>query len=150
MSEYYKDEHRYDDIIDLPRFVSQTHAHMSNYDRAAQFAPFAALTGFGDSIQETGRLTDERPELSDEERDEMDLRFRILELHFKEDPFVQIRYFIPDEKKEGGRVVEKTFEIHQIDTVNEVVIATDRKRYYMNSILDINGSIIKKYRNSGR
>ena len=144
------DEHRYDDIIDLPRFVSQTHAHMSNYDRAAQFAPFAALTGFGDSIQETGRLTDERPELSDEERDEMDLRFRILELHFKEDPFVQIRYFIPDEKKEGGRVVEKTFEIHQIDTVNEVVIATDRKRYYMNSILDINGSIIKKYRNSGR
>ena len=123
---------------------------MSNYDRAAQFAPFAALTGFGDSIQETGRLTDERPELSDEERDEMDLRFRILELHFKEDPFVQIRYFIPDEKKEGGRVVEKNFEIHQIDTVNEVVIATDRKRYYMNSILDINGSIIKKYRNSGR
>ena len=123
---------------------------MSNYDRAAQFAPFAALTGFGDSIQETGRLTDERPELSDEERDEMDLRFRILELHFKEDPFVQIRYFIHDEKKEGGRVIEKSFEIHQIDTVNEVVIATDRKKYDMNSILDINGSIIKKYRNSGR
>ena len=144
------DGHRYDDIIDLPRFVSQTHAHMSNYDRAAQFAPFAALTGFGDSIQETGRLTDERPELSDEERDEMDLRFRILEVHFKEDPFVQIRYFVPDERKEGGRVVEKSFEIHQIDTVNEVVIATDRKRYDMNSILDINGNVIKKYRNSGR
>ena len=145
-----KDEHRYDDIIDLPRFESQTHAHMSNYDRAAQFAPFAALVGFGDSIKETGRLTDERPELSDEERDEMDLRFRILEVHFKEDPFVQIKYFVPDERKEGGRVVEKSFEIHQIDTVNEVVIATDKKKYDMNSILDINGSVIKKYRNSGR
>ena len=145
-----KDEHRYDDIIDLPRFVSSTHAHMSNYDRAAQFAPFAALTGFGDSIQETGRLTDERPERSDEERDEMDLRFRILEVHFKEDPFVRIKYFVPDVKKEGGKVVTREFEIHQIDTVNEVVIATDRKRYDMNSILSIEGSVIKKYRNSGK
>jgi len=142
------DEYRYDDIIDLPRFVSQNHPHMSNYDRAAQFAPFAALTGFGDSIKETGRLTQDRPELSDEEREEMDLRFRILEEHFKEDPFVHIRYFVPDKKKMGGGIIEKAFEIHQIDTVNEVVIATDRKQYDMNAILDINGDIITKYKKS--
>ena len=62
-----KDEHRYDDIIDLPRVQSKTRTPMSNHDRAAQFAPFAALTGFGDSIIETGRLTDTKPELSEEE-----------------------------------------------------------------------------------
>lgn len=141
-----KDEHRYDDIIDLPRFVSQMHHPMSNHDRAAQFAPFAALTGFGDSIQETGRLTDEKPELSEEEQEEMDLRFRILEEHFKEDPLVRIRYYVPDSKKEGGKIAEAEFEIHQIDTVNETVIAADRTRYQMDSILEINGSIINKYK----
>ena len=93
---------------------------------------------------------EDSPELSDEERDEMDLRFRILEVHFKEDPFVRIKYFVPDAKKEGGKVVDREFEIHQIDTVNEVVIATDRKRYDMNLILNIDGSVINKYRNSGR
>lgn len=141
-----KDEHRYDDIIDMPRFVSQTHHPMSNHDRAAQFAPFAALTGFGDSIQETGRLTEEKPELSEEEQEEMDLRFRILEEHFKEDPIVWIRYYVPDEKKEGGKIVETELAIHQIDTVNEVLISADRKRYDLDSILDINGSIITKYK----
>ena len=141
-------ERRYDDIIDLPRFVSQTRNKMSNYDRAAQFAPFAALTGFEDSIRETGRLTEERPDLSEEEQEEMDLRFRILEEYYKEDPLVRIQYFIPDEKKEGGKIVEVEFEIHQIDFANEVVVSTDRKKYDMDSILDIDGSIIHKYKNN--
>lgn len=145
-----KDEHRYDDIIDLPRVQSKTRTPMSNHDRAAQFAPFAALTGFGDSIIETGRLTDTKPELSEEEQEELDIHFQILENHFKEDPNVRITYFVRDDRKAGGKVVEEDVTIHQIDFANRVVISNDRKEYDMGSILQINGDVIRRYKRSAQ
>ena len=141
-----KDEHRYDDIIELPRFISRTRPQMSNHDRAAQFAPFAALTGFGDSTVETGRLTDKKPELSDEDREELDLRFQILEDHFKEDPAVIMWRFVKDTKKEGGHVIEERILIHQIDTAERVIISSEKKRYGMDEILAVEGDVIARYR----
>ncbi len=72
MSEYYRDAHKYDDIINLPHHQSVNHAPMSLHDRAAQFAPFAALTGYDDAIEETTRLTQERvaAEIIHEENEE--------------------------------------------------------------------------------
>ena len=73
-----KDPHRYDKIIDLPRFVSKNRKHMSNYDRAAQFAPFDALTGYDEAIEETGRTTENEVFLSESELEDLDMRFKII------------------------------------------------------------------------
>ena len=92
----------YDDIIDLPHHVSATRPQMSRLDRAAQFAPFAALTGYGAAIKETARLTDERTERSESELSELNERIHILTERIDEHPEVEIIYFKPDERKDAG------------------------------------------------
>ena len=91
---------KYDDIINLPHHRSKTHPHMALIDRAAQFAPFAALTGYGDAIDETARLTDGRPELSEQQLAE--LNERLLQIMAKPDTVVYITYFVPDERKRAA------------------------------------------------
>ena len=92
----------YDDIIDLPHHVSATRPQMSRLDRAAQFAPFAALTGYGAAIKETARLTDERSELGEYELMELNAGIHMLMELIDEHPQVEITYFKPDERKDGG------------------------------------------------
>ena len=92
----------YDDIINLPHHVSRNHPQMPMRDRAAQFSPFAALTGYEDAIDETGRLTEQRRELDATEQAELNRRFEFLASHLAERPEVSIEYFIPDERKTGG------------------------------------------------
>lgn len=92
----------YDDIIDLPHHVSTTRPQMSRLDRAAQFAPFAALTGYGAAIKETVRLTDERAELGEYELMELNAGIHMLMERIEEHPQVEITYFKPDERKDGG------------------------------------------------
>ena len=92
----------YDDIIDLPHHVSATRPQMSRLDRAAQFAPFAALTGYGAAIKETARLTDERSELGEYELMELNAGIHMLMERIDEHPQVEITYFKPDERKDGG------------------------------------------------
>ena len=94
---------KYDDIINLPHHQSKVRPHMSVSDRAAQFAPFAALTGYGDAIRETERLTDRKIELSESQIAELDLRLGELLARIDEKPKVTITYFIADERKAGGR-----------------------------------------------
>lgn len=94
-----KDPHRYDDIIHLPHHQSQVHPHMSLSDRAAQFSPFAALTGYDDAVQETARLTESRIELDENARVLLDERLRLLQINLEEHPFVTFTYFIPDSRK---------------------------------------------------
>ena len=99
---------KYDDIIDLPRHVSQTHAQMPLLSRAAQFSSFAALTGFDAAVSETARLTETRVELDRDALDALDRALHALEERIAADkvrPEAQIRYFIPDERKAGGRYV---------------------------------------------
>lgn len=96
------DKHRYDDMIHLPHHVSVKHPPMDRIDRAAQFSPFAALTGFDAAICETARLTERRKSLSDYELAELNERLQWIKEHLMEYPNVTITYFQPDERKAGG------------------------------------------------
>ncbi len=99
------EDHRYDDILALPHPVSSRHQPLSSMQRAAQFAPFAALSGFDEEISETARLTDPMTEPGDAERMELDEKLRYLLEACPEHPMLTVTYFQPDEKKEGGRYV---------------------------------------------
>ena len=96
---------RYDEIINLPHHVSKTRPRMPMSDRAAQFAPFAALTGYDSAIKETGRLTDERIELDEGALTALNMRYQLLMDALDEEPEVEITYFKPDERKAGGEYV---------------------------------------------
>ncbi len=138
-----KDPHRYDDIIDLPRHVSKNHRPMSNADRAAQFLPFAALTGYDDAIRETARLTDQRIELSESELTELNDQFQRIAGQIRQQPEVTVTYFVEDEKKTGGRYETRTLQIRRIDPVRRVLIGKDRTVIAMDDIIEIH-SVLKR------
>ena len=135
----------YEDIIGLPHFVSKNRKHMSNRDRAAQFAPFAALTGYDDSINEAARMVDARIELSEEEKQDLDRKFMILEESVKDRPEIVITYFIPDKRKKGGMYLSEKITVRRIDCVERVIITTDRKRYRLDDIDDLDGELFRNY-----
>ena len=95
-------ENNYDDIINLPHHVSKNRPHMSNYDRAAQFSPFAALKGYDDEIEETARLTDERFHLEEERVRDINETLLLVKDAVRQHPLVKIVYFVADSKKAGG------------------------------------------------
>ena len=97
---------RYDDIINLPHHVSSNHRPMSMHDRAAQFAPFAALVGYDDAVAETARLTEARPELDEQEQRALNAKLCSLADRIYEHPEVRIKYYVPDERKAGGAIIE--------------------------------------------
>ena len=106
---------QYDDIINLPHHVSKTRPQMSMVDRAAQFSPFAALTGYDAAIKETGRLTDEKVNLSEEEKEALDRKQQILMEWLGDHPALTITFFVPDEKKSGGAYMTKSGNLKKID-----------------------------------
>ena len=125
----------YDDIIDLPRPKSK-HEPMPMSDRAAQFSPFAALTGYGDAIDETARLTDRRIELSEEESAELDYKQQYLAT--LDAPTVTVTYFVPDERKSGGAYVTHTGVLKRVDEVESMVVFKDGLRVPLDEVVDIN------------
>ena len=137
-------KNNYDDIIGLPHFVSRNRRHMSLSDRAAQFAPFAALTGYEESINETARLTQIEIEPGEAERDELDRRLKIVVEHIKEHPSVTILYFVPDDYKYGGAYRSFSFKVRKIDMVHRELIAEDKRQFNIDSILSIDGDIIEE------
>ena len=106
---------KYDDIIHLPHHVSRKHPRMSNHDRAAQFSPFAALTGFEAKINETARLTDRKLELDDYAKAQLDAKLQELRAKLSQKPPVRLTYFKADERKEGGAYVQITALVWKID-----------------------------------
>ena len=106
---------KYREIIDLPHHVSKTRPQMPMSDRAAQFAPFAALTGYDAAIKETGRLTDERIELDEEALTALDMKYQLLMDAFDDAPEVTITYFQPDERKAGGKYITATSAVKKVD-----------------------------------
>lgn len=124
----------YDDIIDLPRPKSR-HEPMPMSDRAAQFSPFATLTGYGDAIDETARLTDVRIELSEEERAELDYKQQYLST--LDAPTVSVTYFVPDERKSGGAYVTHTGALKRIDEVERAMVFADGTRVDMDEVVGI-------------
>ena len=124
----------YDDIINLPHPSSAKHPRMPMSDRAAQFSPFAALTGHGAAIEETARLTDRRIELTEEEKTVLDEKLRLL---LETGGEGMITYFLPDERKDGGAYVTKLGTIKKIDPLEGRVILTDRTAIPIKDILEI-------------
>ena len=137
------DNFLYKDIIDLPHHQSAGRKHMSLYDRAAQFAPFAALTGYDDIIAETGRLTDDMLDLPDDVKDELDRRFVLLISLIDEGyrPEVTVTYFVPDKTKEGGSFESYTGEIKRIDSAMRTLIFYDNDKELTGRSIDI-GAIV--------
>ena len=117
----------YDDIIGLPHSEPQTHPRMSLHDRAAQFSPFAALTGHSAAIAETGRLTDRRVELDEYEMAQVDAELQRLQELLPGRPTASITYFVPDERKNGGSYQTVTGEVKRIDAVAGIIQMTDRQ-----------------------
>ncbi len=107
--------HEYDDIIHLPHHVSADRPHMPMIDRAAQFSPFAALTGYDAAIVETARLTDTKRELSEEQKEVISKQLHVLKSGLKTDPTVTITYFVPDSRKAGGTYRSVTGAAKKVD-----------------------------------
>ncbi len=120
-----KESHRYDDIIHLSRPSSGRRARMSNYDRAAQFSPFAALTGFDAAIEETGRLTDSRIELDEGGKQLLDEQMRSVLEVIDTQPRVTVTWFRYDERKAGGTYIRTTGNVKKIDTYTGRIVFTD-------------------------
>lgn len=127
----------YDDIINLPHHQSKNHPRMSLYDRAAQFAPFAALTGYDDAVKEARRLTDSKPELEENQLEELDQKLADLMTRIEEHPEVTITYFEPDDKKEGGAYVTCVCKIKKIDSCKRQLILADDNVIRIDSIIEI-------------
>ena len=128
---------KYDDIINLPHHVSATRPHMPIIDRAAQFQPFAALSGYGDAVRETARLTDEKIELTEDEKALLDARLQRLADEISSQPKVTLTYFQPDKKKAGGAYVTVTSQLKKIDDLEGTLILMDGKRVLIEDILTI-------------
>ena len=128
---------KYDDIIDLPHPTSQNHPRMSLYDRAAQFSPFAALTGHSAAIADTGRLTDRRVELDEYEMARVDAELQRLQELLPGGPTASITYFVPDERKNGGSYQTVTGEVKRIDAVSGMIQMTDRREIPIEDVFSI-------------
>ena len=137
MSNYYIDEHRYDDIINLPHHQSDCRPHMSLHDRAAQFAPFAALTGYEESIEETARLTDERITLDESAVEKINDTLYEISMHLSEKREVSITYFRPDLLKKGGAYLTDVGTVKKVDAVEKLVIMDSGMKIGMENIVGI-------------
>lgn len=128
---------KYDDIIHLPHHVSSTRPHMPMTDRAAQFMPFRALTGYEDAVREMARYTDERIELTEDEKVLLDMRLQKLADEISNQPKVTLTYFRPDKKKAGGAYIFTTGQLKKIDDYEGVLILTNGQQIPITDIVDI-------------
>lgn len=133
---------RYDDIINLPHHVSPTRQRMSMHDRAAQFAPFAALVGYDDAVAEIARLTESRPELDEQEQRAINEKLSFIAAHLKEQPIVRIQYFVPDERKNGGAIVEVSGGVKKISATDGTIVMADGSVVSIKDVIDILGKIL--------
>ncbi len=115
----------YSDLMGLPHHRSKKHSHMSRADRAAQFSPFAALTGHDAAVAETARLVDSKVELAEDKQQELDLVQQQIVAHIVDRPAVTVTYFLPDGKKAGGTYINHTGRVKKIDPITRVMVFTD-------------------------
>ena len=132
---------KYKDIINLPHKQSTKRPHMSLLDRAAQFAPFAALTGYDDAVKETARLTDEKIEMSEENLNVLNMKYQILVDKLDEEHEVIFTYFVPDGAKSGGAYVTKQGIVKKMDDYERLITLFDGTKIPMDDVLTIDGDI---------
>lgn len=135
----------YDDIINLPHHVSSTRPQMSMIDRAAQFSPFAALTGYDAAIKETGRLTDEKIELDEDTKAALDMKQAYLLEIIDDQPEITVTYFLPDTKKSGGAYVTVTGNLKRFDDYERLLTLTNGKKIPMDDITDIECDLFRAF-----
>lgn len=128
---------KYDCIMDLPHHVSKTRPQMSMHDRAAQFSPFAALTGFESSIDESIRRTEAWVDLNEDRKAELDFAFQELTANLHLSPQVSITYFIKDERKEGGAYKTIDCVVKKIDTYERTLILADGSKIPIDYVVDL-------------
>ena len=131
----------YEDIINLPHHTSTSRPHMSAHDRAAQFSPFAALTGYDSAIAETARLTDERVELDEYSKSFLNERLCIIQGQMDERPEVLITYFQSDKRKSGGAYITATGCVKKIDVYERTVVMQDDTKIPIDDIFGIDGKL---------
>ena len=131
----------YSDLINLPHHTSPKRPRMSMIDRAAQFSPFAALTGYDAAVKETARLTDRRIELDEYSKAALDERLQLIQEHLKEFPEITITYFKPDERKDGGAYLSITGNIKKIDAYEKCVVMMDKQKILIDEIFRIDGEL---------
>lgn len=131
----------YDDIINLPHHTSASRPRMSVYDRAAQFYPFAALTGYDTAITETARLTDKKIELDEYKKADLSERLCMIQDLKDERSEVSITFFMPDKKKSGGEYITVTGCVKKIDEHERIVVMRDATKIPIEDILEIDGEL---------
>ncbi len=132
----------YDDIINCPHHVSKKYPPMSVMNRAAQFAPFAALTGYDAAINEAARITQDKIELDDNSKEMLDMKLYILHEHISEHPQITITYFKKDEKKAGGRYLESVGCIKKIDEYENSIVLDNKEIYAISDIYNIESDFL--------
>ena len=136
-------KNNYDAIINLPHHVSKKHPQMSMADRAAQFSPFAALTGYEDAVKEEGRLTDQKIELDEEALRILDEKLNFLKEKINDKPSVTLTFFELDDNKEGGTYVEETGVIKKIDEFAHLFIMQNGRKIPIENIKNIEWALSK-------
>ncbi len=132
----------YDDIMDLPHPISSRHPHMSASNRAAQFAPFAALTGYDSALRETARLTEQKTDLSDDAKALLDQKQQVLLLFAQQHPDITVTYFKPDSRKAGGAYISVSGQFQRIDPLKRLLFLGDKTCIPLDDILDLESATI--------
>ena len=130
-------ENDYSDMIHRNHHISKTHPRMQVSVRAAQFAPFQALTGYGDTIREVSRLTDRRVELDEYEKERINQKLLRLKGRIREHPAIAVTYFVPDQKKDGGVYVRVTGRVQEVKEYEHILVMEDGTRITIEEILEI-------------
>lgn len=138
-----QETHKYDDIINLPHHVSKRYPQMSLLNRAAQFSPFAALTGHEAAIEETARLTESFKELDEDRKEILDEQLQMIKENLEQKPECEITYFQPDDKKTGGCYVTIFSQIKKIDEYEHQIILTDGTTLPIKHLYSIKGELFR-------
>lgn len=132
-----KNADRYADIIELPHHISKKHKPMPRENRAAQFSPFAALTGYDAEIKETSRFTDKKIELDDDKVNNINAKLQYIKDNLNKNPEISVEYFVPDEKKDGGKYVVFSGAVRIIDDYKRSIVFKDGTRIDIDDIFII-------------
>lgn len=132
---------KYDDIINLVHYEPKRHPRMSIEARSAQFAPFAALSGYEEAVMETARITDKRIDIDDGLKQILNNKLLYVLENININPEIVVTYFMYDDKKDGGKYVEKLGFVKKIDMINKYLVFKDKTKILIDEIINITGSI---------
>lgn len=138
-------EKKYRAILNSPYPTSTQHPRMSLSDRAAQFSPFAALTGYDEAVKEAARLTEQQIELSEGERERLNRKLKIIQANLGSPEIIKFTYFVPDARKSGGTYLSCSGTVKKLDGHHGFLILTDHTKIEIKHILEMRSELFEKY-----